>query len=249
MKTVKVRDLILGDGNPKVCIPLTGRNTEEIEEQLEKIFQAPFDLLEWRADYFEDIQKPGCMEKILELLRERLGEKPLLFTFRTKAEGGEQDISEEGYVTVCVLAAVSRMADLIDVEINRGEILLKALADQIHALGCKVIASCHDFKQTPSKEDLIAVILRMQELGADITKYAVMPQKEQDVLDLLQASLDLKLQYADRPFITMSMSRLGSVSRLAGSLTGSALTFAAAGKTSAPGQLEAQTLSAILRQL
>ena len=73
-----------------------------------------------------------------------------------------------------------------------------------------------------------------------------MPSRERDVLTLLDASLAMKETYADRPFITMSMSRLGSVSRLAGALTGSALTFATAGRASAPGQLEAAILSEIL---
>jgi 3-dehydroquinate dehydratase-1 len=89
----------------------------------------------------------------------------------------------------------------------------------------------------------------MQDCGADITKAAVMPQNEQDVLEVLKATLAMKQQYADRPFITMSMGRLGAITRLAGGLTGSALTFATAGRASAPGQLEAQALSALLPNL
>ena len=89
----------------------------------------------------------------------------------------------------------------------------------------------------------------MQKCGVDITKAAVMPKSEADVLTLLGASVEMKQNYADRPFITMSMGRLGAVSRLAGSLTGSAVTFATAGQASAPGQLAAAQIAGVLAQL
>ena len=48
-----------------------------------------------------------------------------------------------------------------------------------------MIASNHDFRKTPSKEELIARMRKMQELGADIPKIAVMPQSTEDLLTLL----------------------------------------------------------------
>ena len=46
----------------------------------------------------------------------------------------------------------------------------------------------------------------MQSLGADIVKFAVMPQCERDVLTLLDATLTMKEEHSDTPVITMSMS-------------------------------------------
>ena len=43
--------------------------------------------------------------------------------------------------------------------------------------------------------------------------------------------------YADRPIITMSMAATGVISRVCGEVFGSALTFGAVGKASAPGQI------------
>ena len=85
----------------------------------------------------------------------------------------------------------------------------------------------------------------MAKWGADICKIAVMPQSPQDVLTLLQATYDVS-QIIDRPVITMSMGKTGVVSRLAGSTFGSAVTFGAAQKTSAPGQIDANELRKIL---
>ena len=90
---------------------------------------------------------------------------------------------------------------------------------------------------------------RMQTLGCDLVKYAVMPQCERDVLTLLDASLTMKEQYPDTPVITMSMGRLGAISRICGELSGSAVTFGSAGASSAPGQLPADRLAEILNCL
>ena len=86
----------------------------------------------------------------------------------------------------------------------------------------------------------------MQELGADIPKIAVMPQNKKDVLTLLAATDEMASEYADRLIITMSMSGTGVISRLCGEVFGSALTFGAVGKVSAPGQMGIEDLTTVL---
>ncbi len=109
-----------------------------------------------------------------------------------------------------------------------------------------VVASNHDFEKTPEKDEIVRRLRKMQELGADIPKIAVMPQSRKDVLTLLSATEEMASEYADRPIITMSMSATGLISRLCGECFGSALTFGAVGKASAPGQMNASDLSEIL---
>ena len=53
-------------------------------------------------------------------------------------------------------------------------------------------------------------------------------------------------EYADRPIITMSMAGTGLISRLCGEVFGSALTFGAVGKASAPGQMGIEDLTTVL---
>lgn len=89
----------------------------------------------------------------------------------------------------------------------------------------------------------------MQELGADIPKIAVMPNSKKDVLVLLAATEEMSSEYADRPIITMSMAGTGVISRLCGEVFGSALTFGAAKKASAPGQMEVNNLETVLQLL
>ena len=86
----------------------------------------------------------------------------------------------------------------------------------------------------------------MQELGVDVPKIAVMPQNKKDVITLLAATEEMFTNYADRPIITMSMAGTGAISRLSGEAFGSALTFGAVGKVSAPGQINVEDLKTVL---
>ena len=104
------------------------------------------------------------------------------------------------------------------------------IISKAHDFNVKVVSSNHDFDKTPEKEELIRRLCKMQELGADIPKIAVMPTCRRDVLMLLDATLEMTESYADRPIITMSMAGTGVISRLAGEAFGSALTFGAATK-------------------
>ena len=111
------------------------------------------------------------------------------------------------------------------------------------------MASNHDFFKTPDKDDIVGRLRKMQDLGADIPKIAVMPQNKKDVLTLLAATEEMASEYADRPIITMSMAGTGLISRLCGEVFGSALTFGAAKKASAPGQMGVNDLSTVLELL
>lgn len=175
-----------------------------------------------------------------------LKDTPILFTFRTAKEGGEKAISNEAYKALNMAVAKSGYVDLIDVEAFTGEEIVKSMIQEAHSYGVKVIASNHDFDATPEKDEIVRRLRMMQDYGADIPKMAVMPRNKQDVLTLLSATLEMSEQFADRPIITMSMAGTGVVSRLTGETFGSALTFGAATKASAPGQINVNELAQVL---
>ena len=249
MNIVRVRGLALGEGIPKICVPITGRTREEILLRTEELKATSPDLAEWRADWYEDVQEEERLLEILSVLRETLGELPLLVTFRTRQEGGEQEISAEAYEQFLRRVLASGKADLIDAELFMGEKLLEQTAAEAHEKGVYVVASSHDFQKTPEKAELIRRLCRMQELGADLLKIAVMPQSTEDVLTLLSATLEMKEKHARQPVITMSMGGIGVLSRLSGEIFGSALTFGSAGQASAPGQVEVPKLKQVLQVL
>ena len=246
MNTVKVRNIEIGAGIPKICVPIVGVTREEILAAAENIKSTKADVVEWRVDWYEDIFDFVKTEATMQALREVIGEMPILFTFRTSKEGGEKEIETETYVELNQNAAKTGLIDLVDVEAFTGDEAVKAVVETAHANGVKVIASNHDFHKTPAKEEIVFRLRKMQDLGADIPKIAVMPQNKKDVLTLLAATEEMVSEYADRPIITMSMSGTGVISRLCGEVFGSALTFGAVGKVSAPGQMGIEDLTTVL---
>ncbi len=245
-KVVEVRNLKLGEGIPKICVPLVGKTDEEIISEAEYLKDLKLDLVEWRVDHYEGVEDLDKVKNILSALRDKVGDLPILFTFRSKKEGGEREVSDEYYADLNKKIAETKMVDLIDVELFTGDEIVKDIVEFAHQNGVKVVMSNHDFFKTPEKEEIIKRLCKMQDLGADLPKIAVMPNTSEDVITLLAATEEMSTKYAKTPIITMSMGGLGLVSRLAGETFGSALTFGAAKVASAPGQISVDKLAEIL---
>ena len=249
MNTVKIRNIEIGAGIPKICVPIVGVTREEILASGEQIKEIGVDIVEWRVDWYEHVFDFPQVEETAQKLRAVLGEIPLLFTFRTPREGGEKAIETDAYVALNEAIAKTGYVDLVDVEAFIGDEAVRQVIVTAHNCGVKVVASNHDFHKTPEKDELVSRLRKMQDLGADIPKIAVMPQNKKDVLVLLAATEEMYSSYADRPIITMSMAGTGVISRLCGEVFGSALTFGAAGKASAPGQMGVEDLKTVLALL
>lgn len=249
MNPVKVRNVEIGTGVPKICVPIVGVTKEEIIAEAKSFGEIPVDVVEWRVDWFEGVFDFAKVEDVLKDLREALGETPILFTFRTSKEGGEKAIEAGPYAELNKNAAKTGYVDLVDVEVFTGDDIVKDIVAAAHECGVKVVASNHDFDKTPAKEEIVSRLVKMQELGADFPKIAVMPTCRRDVLTLLSATEEMYTDHADRPIITMSMAGTGLISRLCGEVFGSALTFGAAKKASAPGQAAVNELNDMLQFL
>ncbi|MCI5760320.1 MAG: type I 3-dehydroquinate dehydratase [Eubacterium sp.] len=240
--------VILGEGLPKICVPLTGTGKDELEAQAREAAVASPDLVEWRADYFEDL---GDVEKVAEVLmslREILGETPILFTIRTKREGGMGQLTPEEYRSLLLYAAGRPEVSLVDIEGLNPEINTELLISEVHELGMPVIASWHNFSRTPKKPELDLVFDRLSRIGADVLKVAVMPKKPKDVIRLMSVTEEKNRQFAS-PLVTMAMGDLGRLSRVSGRITGSAMTFGIVGDASAPGQLPVEELREMIRTI
>lgn len=246
---VEIRNIRLGEGIPKICVPLVAKTKEEFLKSAEALHEVKLDLVEVRIDHFNDVENIEAVKELVKELREVLKETPILFTFRSLKEGGEKEVSTEYYKTLNIETARSGLVDLVDVELFTGDEIVKEIVDEVHKAGVKIVMSNHDFNKTPEREEIVRRLCKMQELNADLPKIAVMPKSAGDVLKLLQATNDMVTKYAETPIITMSMGGLGVISRIAGETFGSALTFGAAGKASAPGQVDVDSLVSMLNVL
>lgn len=246
MQTVQIKNVTLGEGAPKIIVSLMAKDIAAVKSEALAYRSADFDILEWRGDHFTAIADTAAALDALCELRAVFPDKPILFTFRSKKEGGEQEIAPEAYIALNIAMAESGLVDAIDLELFTGDALVSQAIARAHAKGVKVIMSNHDFHKTPAKEEIVKRLTKMQELGADVPKIALMPESKADVLTVLAATLEVSEKIADRPIITMSMSKTGVISRLAGEVFGSAATFGAVQKASAPGQISVTDLRTVL---
>lgn len=248
-RVVKIKDLTIGEGMPKICVPMVGESLSQLVEEADFLKNIDFDLVEWRVDFFEDVTNIDKVKEALQVIREILMDKPLIFTFRSASEGGEKEFHEDFYFELNKAIVDTKLIDIIDLELFKSEKRIKEIIKSAHDNDISVIVSNHDFQKTPPKEDIINRLCKAAELGGDIPKVAVMPTSAEDVLALMDATRIAKEKHIDNPIITMSMSGKGVISRLSGEIFGSALTFGAANKTSAPGQVSVMELRKILQLL
>ena len=174
-KPIQIKKLTIGSGMPKVCVPLTANSAENLYKEAENAVNAQADLVEWRADFYKNLSDKEKTAEVLEKISGILGEIPLLFTIRTKEEGGNVDLPVEEYSQYNLNAARTGKADLIDVEVFGNEEKKKELIKGIHSMNVKVIASSHDFEKTDNRDALLERFMAMDQTGADILKMAVMP--------------------------------------------------------------------------
>lgn len=249
--SVLIKNLVMGEGMTKICVPIIGVDKENILQEAEELKDSVADIIEWRADYFDDVMDKEQVLQVLEQLTDVLGDKPVLFTFRTQNEGGEKYIDSLYYKMLLKSVIKQGKAGAVDVELFMGDNLLEDISDTAKESSVRVIASSHDFDKTPEKEELVKRLIAMKDKGADISKLAVMPKSTEDVLTLLQATDEVHRTRPDITLITMSMGQTGVISRLGGGIFGSAMTFGAKTKAlaSAPGQVEMNELKSILNTI
>lgn len=247
-QTLKIKNICIGEGIPKICAPIVGRTREDILMQVRTLKEIQPDLVEWRVDWYDDVEKIDAVLLTLKEIADIIGEYPLIFTFRTKQEGGEKQISFEDYSDLILQAAKSGYIDIVDLELFITD-NLEELIQELKKESVAVIVSSHDFKKTPSRAELLLRLQKMDTIGADILKIAVMPHNNKDVLTLLEVTNEMKDLHTRKPMITMAMEKVGVISRITGEIFGSDITFGAAGQASAPGQITVNHLRKMLKDI
>lgn len=248
MNTITVKGVNIEEGRPKIAVSICEKAREEIINRAMTLDREEVDILEWRADFYKDVFDIKKVLETLNQLRNTVLNKPVIFTFRSKREGGEKSISIEYYLSLNRQIAESRNVEIIDIETSIGDNLGKKIIKAIQKSRVYVIGSNHDFLETPKEKEMINRLKKADNLGADILKLAVKGRSKQDVIDLLLVTNKMK-NMTNKPIITMSMGDFGTISRISGRLFGSSVTFGSSDKASAPGQIPVDKLYDILNFL
>ncbi len=209
----------------RICVAIRASTTEEAVAALSRA-SALADLVEIRADYIKDLDIP-------RLLHEK--PCPVIFTLRSREEGGIYDGSERVRLETLMEAAQAG-ADYVDVEFSAfWQGILKSVPRE------RVILSHHNSDETPP--NLEGMIDAMAASGAGILKVAT---RAKGLSDNLRIAAALK-HAAGRKWnlCALAMGNAGIPSRILGPLWGSWMTFASlpGSEGTADGQVPADRMA------
>jgi 3-dehydroquinate dehydratase-1 len=237
---------LAGGRLPVICAPLVGRTPDAIRAELATTMRKAPDVIEWRVDHFADIADTARVIAQASVIREVSSRTPLIFTRRSEREGGARTpLAGEQALSLYEAVCEARCADFVDWELSNGAASMARVRAAARANAIALIASYHDFRATPGRDALVGKFAEAAREGAVVAKVAVMPNDAGDVLTLLDATWQAS-QALDIPLISMSMGPLGTLSRIAGFVYGSALTFGVGADSSAPGQIAIDELRSAL---
>ncbi|MFD1707703.1 type I 3-dehydroquinate dehydratase [Siminovitchia sediminis] len=243
-----MRELFAERKRPYICTPLTGKNENEILKELDVVLPEGPDLIEWRADFFQELHDHTAVLSALHKISAK-SSLPVLFTIRSTREGGEPiSLTEEQKVALIGEVCKRDAVQAIDYEIESSPAYIRQLRHISSLYHKKLILSYHNFECMPPEETLLKKLYLAEFYGADVAKAAVMPSTRDDVLSLLDITnkADKELNI---PLITMAMGNLGVVSRIIGWTYGSILTFGSGVQTSAPGQVQIGKLKKMIEMI
>src|SRR6266508_662723 len=150
VRAVKIRDVVIGEGRVKTIVPITGTTADEAIAQARVIGgSAQIDVVEFRVDFLDIALDAGKLAALGPKVTAQLNGKPLIVTFRTKAEGGNKTIADADYGALYATLLKAQFADLIDVEMFRSEAVVRRLVAGAHQVGAFIVMSNHDFSGTP----------------------------------------------------------------------------------------------------
>jgi len=244
--TVNIGNTVLGGGDVKICIPLSGETWDVLSERIQAVKSASPDIIEWRIDSLAGSIQKADAAGILRKIRNEAGDIPVLCTLRTAAEGGDCSIDGDAYRAFYKELCEAGTPDAIDVEICSKPCAAAEIIAEAHGRNIPVIGSCHNFQATPQASVILKTLKTMAAAGADIVKMAVYPHSEADVDAVFDAAAQYRSMEDHRPFILISMGEAGKRTRIEALQAGTAMCFATAGGvSSAPGQIPADELRRI----
>ena len=211
----------------KIAIPIFQNKCENVIEVAQDCIDKGADILEFRIDALKNPNINEIKDTIEHI------NFPMIATNRINTEGGSFKGNEEERFNI--LYECCDLVDYVDIELQSKDEYIK----KIHNTGVTTIVSYHDFEKTPNLNEITYIVEKEQKLG-DIAKVAFMPKTLEDTLTILAVLSHCK------DTIAISMGDLGSYTRIMASKFNSPITFAAGRDATAPGQIDIETMKALL---
>ena len=247
IRPVHVGACVLGEGLPKICVPVMGASIAAMEAAAQQAAAAGADLIELRIDSLSAMPTLKQAEAACRAVRRASG-LPVLFTLRTQRDGGPGSADAPAYEALLTQIAGTGACDALDCELSIGEEAFARIAQAAHEAGVPVVGSSHEFGGIGDVQRITQWFARQQALGADVCKAAVMAHSARQSLEAALAMVTAG-ETLSVPYIAIIMGRCGVFTRTACGMMGSCLTFGMVGQESAPGQMEAGILRGIILEM
>ena len=95
--SIEIKGVIIGEGKPKVCVPIVESHDEAILNKLKNLMNQKQICIELRIDFYENIHQEDALRNLFLNIAALQIQKPVILTIRTAAEGGEVEIDPKDY--------------------------------------------------------------------------------------------------------------------------------------------------------
>lgn len=241
-KVIKVGPVTLGDGQPKLCVPICAPGIPAMLADIKSATALPLSLLEWRMDFYF-----GAPSEALPYFAGEKGCIPLICNLRSVAQGGCAILHDEDYQRIFLNLLDTGLCEIVELELCRGGRILWPIIKKAKEKQVPIILSKYDTTGTPTKTELLKTIDTMIALSCDIPKIVVKANTPKDTLTLMEASLSAYERYG--LVIAIAKGRYGKISLVSGAYFGSCITYASATNETSNSQINAEDLAAMISDI
>jgi len=220
-KKIKIGNLELG--NLPVVVGTVCTELKLHSKAIERV-----DVFEIRIDMLKYESIPDIF-KVISSIKHRY-QKPLIATIRSKKEGGLRHIDDNERYTI--FEKIISLVEMLDIELSSTKLIEKV--SQLCKKNKKpLMASYHNFNETPDKKDLKKLLEQSRKYNTSIFKIAVQANTKKDLAHLINFTIENK----DAGLVTISLGAIGLVSRIVNPMIGSLMTYGYVDRVAALGQL------------
>jgi 3-dehydroquinate dehydratase type I len=221
----------------RICVPLATYNPLDLIPLIQRAQSEGAALIEIRLDYMDKVEG---IEKVVEN-----ASVPLIATNRQHQQGGSRNQDEETRIQNLIEAARSGF-QYADIELTAKDVA--SVTPKLKDLGVKPIVSFHDFKSTPSQDELERIVNTQIDSGAELCKMITTANNVEDNLTCFQ--LLTKMGQSTK-LVCFAMGENGVLSRALSPIFGGYFTYASlqSGMETATGQISISELQRLYKIL
>lgn len=218
------------------CLPIIKSKADEVIKTLAD-HQQDYDYFEIWLDYVKDLGLD-----LMENLKKKY-DPQLIFLFRRKSlQKPIMDLAQK----IKIMKMLDQSKSFVDLDIfaQKRELAMLKTMKKI-----RLIASYHNYQETPDDKKLHEVIALMKKYHPEIYKISTLCQSPSDALRLIDLLAELKEKKLS--CIILGMGQTGVVTRIAGAILGNTINYAPVRirEQSAEGQLTKLQLERILKNI